>query len=192
MLDGGPCNLAAACLCGGGNVPADGVLEATVTASFQAQVTATFGDTTGFAVGDSICVNQSVVGATILVPVQSGGDADHVVLVPDGETCVPNFAYTVQLDDGGRPLACNAGIEQQVPLTTQQAVDALRAQDCAAALGALDSRWSDSECTATSGCHASATAGAPLGAAAVGLALVWAISSRRARSRCSGARRASR
>ena len=170
-------------------MPADGVLVAQVTASFQAQITATFGDATGFSVGDAICVNQSVVGATILVPVQNGGDAE-VILVPDGETCVPNFAYTVQLDDGGRPLACNSGLETNLPLSTQQAVDALRSPDCASALATLDARWSDTECSADSGCHASASSRAPLGAVALALAVALAVSFRRRRSRSSRGRRA--
>jgi hypothetical protein len=193
VIDGGPCELAASCLCGGADAPADGVLVATVTSSYQAQITATFGDTTGFSVGDAICVNQSAVGATILVPVQSGGDAAHVVLVPDGETCVPNFAFTVQLDDGGRPLACNSGIESAIPLTTQQAVDALRAQDCAGALAVLDSRWAQNECSAPGGCRTSPWSASPLGAASlIGLVLVAVLSFRRARSRSSSGCRASR
>jgi len=194
VTDGGPCDLAASCLCAGGT--ADGVLVATVTYSYEAQITATFGTTTGFAVGDSICVNQSAVGTTILVPVPSDADAAAIELVPDGETCVPNFAYTVELDDGGRPLACNSGIESTLPLTMQQAVDALQAQDCAASLAALDSRWSESECSAASGCRASPFGATPLGAAsAVGVVLVFVLarsfSSRRRRSSNSSARRAS-
>ncbi len=168
----GPCGIAAACLCNG-DLPATGVLQATVTTQYVAQITAAFGDTTGFAVGDSICVNQSAVGATILVPVGGGADAAHVVLVPDGETCTPNFAYTVELDDGGRPLSCNAGTESQLSLTTQQAVDALRASDCTASLAAVDSRWGANPCGPASGC---ATGGdATLLGAAGALALVVAV-----------------
>ena len=162
-----------------GNLPADGVLEATLTTQYIAQITATFGDTTGFAVGDSICVNQSTVGATILVPVQSGGDAAHVILVPDGETCTPNFAYTVQLDDGGRPLACNAGSETSIPLTTQQAVDALRAQSCAATLAADDPRWGQNLCGAPGGCASSGADATLLGAAgALALVVIVALARR--------------
>jgi hypothetical protein len=195
VTDGGSsCDIAAACMCGGalvpaGNVPADGVLEAEVTSAFQARVAATFGDTTGFAVGDMICVDQSVVGATILVPVQSGGDAAHVTLVPDGETCVPNFAYTVQLDDGGRPLACNAGIESQLPLTTQQAVDALRAQDCAASLGAVDARWTGSACAPPGGCSAGWAAPGGWAAPAALVAFLAAVRWIERRRRCGSTRR---
>jgi hypothetical protein len=183
----GTCGIAASCLCSG-DLPARGVLEATVTTEYQAQITATFGDTTGFSIGDSICVNQSAVGATILVPIASDADAAHVVLVPDAETCTPNFAYTVQLDDAGRPLGCNAGNESSLTLTTQQAIDALRAQDCAASLGAVDARWSTSACVTSAGCAlgGGTTAFGALGA----IALVAWISSRRRRSRSSSARRA--
>ncbi len=163
MSDGGQqCDIAAACLCGGtyihaGNLPADGVLEATITSSYVAQVTSTFGTTTGFATGDVICVDQSAVGASILVPVQSGSDAAHVVPPPpDGGTCVPNFAYTVLLDDGGRPLACNDGTESSLALTEQQAVTAMRASNCTASLGAIDSHWTESACQTSGGCNASA------------------------------------
>jgi hypothetical protein len=155
------CDIASSCLCGGafvhaGNLPADGVLEATVTASYVAQVTATFGATTGFAVGDVICVDQSTVGATILVPLQSGTDAAQVVPPPpDGGTCVPNFAYTVQLDDAGRPLACNDGTESTLALTEQQAVAAMRASDCNASLASIDSHWADDECATSAGCNTS-------------------------------------
>jgi len=170
-------------LCGGGDLPADGVLEATVTTEYQAQITATFGDATGFSIGDSICVNQSAVGATILVPVRNDADAAHVVLVPDGETCTPNFAYTVELDDAGRPLPCNAGNESSLSMTTQQAVDALRANDCTASLAAIDSRWSADPCGPASGCAVGGgpTALGALGAIALGVAISW----RRRRSRSS-------
>lgn len=188
MSDAGQyCDIAASCLCGGafvhaGNLPADGVLEATVTSSYVGQVTRTFGTTTGFAVGDVICVDQSAVGATILVPVQDGSDAAHVVAPPpDGGTCVPNFAYTVQLDDAGRPLACNDGIESSLTLGEDQAVAALRANDCVASLGAIDSRWSQTDCATTSGCS---EVGAPtsFGVAAAVIA-VLAINRLRSRSR---------
>ena len=182
------CDIAASCLCGGkyvqnGNVPADGVLEATITYAYQAQITATFGNVGSFAVGDTICVNQSVVGATILAPVKNGGDAAQVVLPPpDGGTCVPNFAFNVMLDDGGRPLSCNAGNEAQLALTTQQAVDALLASDCAASLAKSDSRWADNACTPSGGCQTSAT-GPGMGAVASLVVVVLWISSRRFRPR---------
>lgn len=187
--DGGVlCDTAAACLCGGtyvhaGNLPADGVLEATITSSYVAEVTNTFGTTTGFATGDVICVDQSAVGSTILVPIQNGGDAAHVVPPPpDGGTCVPNFAYTVLLDDGGRPLACNDGTESSLALTEQQAVAAMRASDCTASLGAIDSQWTKSACQSSSGCNASA-APATFGAAATALVVVLAFNRLRSRFR---------
>ena len=178
------CDIAASCLCGGqyvhaGNVPADGVLEATITYAYEAQITATFGSVGTFAVGDTICVDQSVVGATILVPVKSGGDAAQVVPPPpDGGTCVPNFAFTVMLDDGGRPLACNAGSEAQLSLTTQQAIDALQANDCTAALAKNDSRWSQNACAPSGGCQTSATT-PTIGAIAMLIAIVGLALARR-------------
>lgn len=187
------CDIAASCLCGGqfvqnGNVPADGVLEATVTYAYEAQITATFGNPGAFAVGDTICTNQSVVGATILIPVKSGSDAAQVVLPPpDGGTCVANFAFNVMLDDAGRPLSCNAGNEAQLSLTTQQAIDALLASDCTASLASSDSRWSESACATSGGCQTSAAP--PIGAALTTLAILAWLSFRRARPRGSGARR---
>jgi len=141
-----------------GNLPADAVLEATITSSYVAQVTAIVGSTPAFSVGDVICVDQSVVGGTILVPVQNAGDASQVVHPPpDGGTCVPNFAYTVLLDDGGRPLACNDGTQASLALTTDQAVSAMRAPSCESSLAAIDPHWSQNECASSSGCHTSPT-----------------------------------
>src|SRR5256885_13785969 len=129
---------AAACLCRG-DLPADGVLEATIFSSFEAQITAVHGNVGAFVVGETICVDQSVVGAAILVPIENASDAAQVVLPPpDGGTCVPNYAYTVLLDDGGRPLACNAGDESQLSLDTSKSIDALLPSDCAAALAKDD------------------------------------------------------
>ncbi len=175
-----------------GNVPADGVLEATLTNAYEAQITATFGNVGAFAVGDVICVNQSVVGATILVPVSHSDAAQVVLPPPEGGTCVPNYAFNVLLDDGGRPLSCNAGNESQLALTTQQAIDALLASDCTASLAKNDSRWSESACAPSGGCQTSASA--PMGGALVTLAVLgWlAFSSRRGRPRGSRARRDAR
>jgi hypothetical protein len=187
------CDIAASCLCGGkyvqnGNVPADGVLEATITYAYEAQITATFGNVGSFAVGDTICVDQSVVGATILVPVKNGGDAAQVVPPPpDGGTCVPNFAFNVMLDDGGRPLSCNAGNESQLSMTTQQAIDALMASDCTAQLAKNDSRWAENACAPSGGCQTSATT--PGMGALFALVFVAWISFRRFRSRGSRGRR---
>lgn len=194
MIDAGEyCDIASSCLCGGkyfqaGNLPATGVLEATVTQSFVAQITATFGTTTGFAVGDAICVDQSTVGATILVPVSTSDAAQVVPPPPDGGTCVPNFAYTVLLDDGGRPLACNDGIESQLALTEQQAVAAMQAPDCNANLASLDARWADNECTTPGGCNESAAPLHAVGAAAIALIALAVLSSVRRRSARSAAR----
>jgi len=158
------CEIAATCLCRG-DLPADGVLEATITAAFQAQVTAVHGNAGAFAVGDTICVDQSVVGASILVPVKSDSDAAQVVLPPpDGGTCVPSYAYTVLLDDGGRPLACNDGVESQLSLDTQQSTLALMASDCTAALAKSDSRWSGSSCAPSGGCATTFTSPSAAGA----------------------------
>jgi len=169
--DAGYCDIAASCLCGGvyvhaGNLPADGVLEATVTSSYVAQVTAVHG-TSSFKVGDVICVDQSMVGATILVPVQNGSDAAQVVFPPpDGGTCVPNYAYTVVLDDGGRPLACNDGTQAGLQLTTSEAVAALLAKDCKGSLASVDSHWAQNECS-SGGCQSSPSAPLALGALVV-------------------------
>jgi hypothetical protein len=192
MSDASTCDIAASCLCGGafvhaGNVPADGVLEATITNVYEAQITATFGNVGAFAVGDVICVNQSAVGASILVPVSHGDAAQVVLPPPEGGTCVPNYAFNVLLDDGGRPLSCNAGNESQLALTTQQAIDALLASDCTASLAKNDSRWSESACATSGGCQTSSSA--PGLGALVALAFVaWTvISSRRGRPRGSRA-----
>jgi hypothetical protein len=186
MPDAQYCDIAASCLCGGlyvhaGNLPADGVLEATITNAYIAQVTAVFG-TTSFSVGSVICVDQSTVGATILVPVQSGGDAAQVVPPPpDGGTCVPDYAYTVQLDDGGRPLSCNDGTQGSLQLTTSQAVTALLAKDCSTSLGSIDSRWTQNDCESSGGCQSSPSAPASL---VVGVAVSFvALLSLSARSR---------
>jgi hypothetical protein len=186
MSDGGIyCDIAASCLCGGayihaGNLPADAVLEATITSSYVAQVTAIFGSAPAFTVGDVICIDQSVVGATILVPLQNAGDAAQAVLPPpEGGTCVPNYAYTVLLDDGGRPLACNDGTQSSLSLTTQQTIDALRAKSCATSLSALDSHWSQNECASPSGCHASPSPVDALGACAVALGALLLLRRRR-------------
>lgn len=182
------CETAATCLCRG-DLPADGVLEATITAAFEARVTATHGNAGAFAIGDTICVDQSIVGASILVPIKSDSDAAQVVLPPPiGDsgvgTCVPNQAYTVLLDDGGRPLACNDGIESQLSLGTQKSIDALMASDCTGALAKDDSRWSGSSC-ALSGC--STTFASPSAAgAAVALVILSVIVIRR--SGCSRGR----
>ncbi len=165
------CDLASSCLCGGmyvqaSNLPADAVLEATLTSAYVAQVTAIDGTSSAYMVGDTICVNQSVVGANILVPVQNAGDAAQVVLPAlEAGACVPNVAYTVLLDDGGRPLACNNGTESSLPLTTAQAVAALRAPSCSASLATVNADWSQSDCN-TSGCHTAPTFQAALGAMA--------------------------
>ena len=183
------CEIAATCLCRG-DLPADGVLEATLTAAFQAQITAVHGNVGAFAVGDTICVDQSIVGASILVPVKSDSDAAQVVLPPpDGGTCVPSYAYTVLLDDGGRPLACNDGVESQLSLDTPKAIDALTASDCTAALAKNDSRWSGSSCAPSGGC--ATTFASPSAAGALVVVIVMAcLSCRRGPSRCSSARRA--
>lgn len=183
------CEIAATCLCRG-DLPADGVLEAAVTAAFQAQITKVHGNAGAFGVGDTICVDQSIVGASILVPVKNDSDAAQVVLPPpDGGTCVPSYAYTVLLDDGGRPLACNDGVESQLSLDTQKSIDALMASDCTAALANDDSRWSGSSCAPGGGCATSASPVDTTGALVVAIALAW-VSYRRAPSRCSRACRA--
>jgi hypothetical protein len=176
VADAGYCDIAASCLCGGlyvqaGNIPATAVLEATVTTAYVAQITSIVGNTT-FAVGDTICVDQSEVGATILVPVQNGSDAAQVVLPPpEGGTCVPDYAYTVLLDDAGRPLACNDGTESSLLLTTNQAIAALQAPDCKASLASIDSRWSQTDCASSGGCSLAPEA-AGFGSILVGLVLV--------------------
>jgi hypothetical protein len=147
-----------------GNIPADAVLEAVVTSAYNAQITAVFG-TTSFAVGDTICVDQSIAGATILIPVQNGSDAAQVLPPPpDGGTCVPDYAFTLLLDDGGRPLSCNDGTQASLPLTTAQAVAALRAPDCQSSLASVDQGWTQSECPTPGGCE---VAGTPLSGACV-------------------------
>jgi hypothetical protein len=179
VADAGYCDIAASCLCGGmyvhaGNVPADAVLEATITSSYVARVTTVIGTST-FAVGDVICVNQSAVGSTILVPIQNGSDAAQVVPPPpDGGTCVPDYAYTVLLDDGGRPLVCNDGTQSSLQLTTDQAVTALRAKSCAASLASIDSRWSQTDCASPGGCQVGpdASGAIPFGALLALLALM--------------------
>jgi hypothetical protein len=187
------CDIAATCLCRG-DLPADGVLEATIFAAFQAHITAVHGNASAFAIGETICIDQSVVGASILVPVKSASDAAQVVLPPplgDGGsgTCVPNQAYTVLLDDGGRPLACNDGIESQLSLDTPKSIAALMASDCTAALAKDDSRWSGSSC-APGGCETSALpTDAWAGALVCSIAILF-FSYRRGRSRSSAARRA--
>ncbi len=186
MTDAASCAIASTCLCGGENLPANGVLEATVTQSFVAQITATFGTTTGFAVGDAICVDQSVVGATILVPVQQDTDAAQVVLPPlDGGTCVPNYANTILLDDAGRPLACNDQNESALALTTPQAVAAMQASSCSASLSALDTRWSESSCADEgAGCNQSGSAlhaSCVLGVVVIATAIRFSIQRRSAR-----------
>jgi hypothetical protein len=162
-----------------------------VLAAFQAQVTAVHGNVGSFAIGDTLCVNQSVVGATILVPVKSTSDAAQVVLPPpDGGTCVPNYAYTVLLDDGGRPLACNAGDESQLALDTPTSALALMASDCTAALAKNDARWSETSCAST-GCETSAPTTGVSGAGALVCAIAIAFFSyRRGRSKRSSASRA--
>jgi len=155
------------------NLPADAVLEATLTSAYIAQITAIDGTSTTFAIGDTICVNQSIVGANILVPVQNEGDAAQVVLPAlEGGACVPNVAYTILLDDGGRPLACNDGNQSNLPLTTQQAVAALRAPSCSASLASVSANWGQSDCETTGGCHTAPTFQAALGA---GLTLMVAL-----------------
>ena len=182
------CETAATCLCRG-DLPADGVLEATVFASFEAQITNVHGNVGAFAVGDTICVDQSIVGASILVPVKSGSDAAQVVFPPEGGTCVPSYAFTVLLDDGGRPLACNDGIESQLSLGTSKSIDALLASDCTAALANGDSRWSGSSCAEGGGCATSASLGGPAGALVVAIFVLY-VSYRRGRSKGSSASRA--
>ena len=151
MVDAGTCDMAASCLCGAidlpaSNLPASAVLEATVTTAFIAEVTMVYGTTTAFAVGDTVCVDQSEVGATILIPVQNGGDAAQVVLPPpDGGTCVPNYAYTVLLDDAGRPMACD-GPQASLKLAPMDVVNALEAPSCSASLESVDPGWSQSDC----------------------------------------------
>jgi hypothetical protein len=148
------------------NVPADAVLEATLTYAYIAQVTGIVGNSTTFSVGDTICVNQSVVGANILVPVQNAGDAAQVVLPAlEGGACVPNYAYTVLLDDGGRPVTCNDGTQVNLPLTTAQAIAALQAPSCTSSLAAVNASWSETDCS-TSGCHTAPTFQAAFGATA--------------------------
>lgn len=193
------CETAATCLCRG-DLPADGVLEATIFAAFQAQITKVHGNAGVFAVGDTICIDQSIVGASILVPLKSGSDAAQVVLPPplaEGGvgTCVPNQAFTVLLDDGGRPLACNDGIESQLSLDTPKSIDALMASDCTAALAKDDSRWAGSSCAPGGGCavtfSGSAAATDGIGAGALACAIVIAfLSYRRGRPRRSTASRA--
>ena len=150
------------------------MLEATLTSAYVAQINAVYG-TSSFAVGDVICVDQSVVGSDILVPIQNGSDAAQVVPPPpDGGTCVPNYAYTVLLDDGGRPLACNDGTQSSLQLTTAQAVTALQATDCSASLAAIDSRWGQTDCATTGGCQSSpkVDGSLPVGMAALAVVVV--------------------
>jgi hypothetical protein len=173
-----------------GDLPADGVLEATIFASFEAQVTAVHGNTGAFVVGDTLCVDQSVVGASILVPVNNASDAAQVVLPsPEAGTCVPNYAYTVLLDDGGRPLACNDGIESQLSLDTPESIAALMASDCAGALAKDDSRWSGTSCAPNGGCETSASTLPGAGALVIALAICF-VSYRRGRPKGSTGRRA--
>ena len=182
------CETAATCLCRG-DLPADGVLEATISAAFEAEITKVHGNVGAYAVGDTICVDQSIASATILVPVKIDSDAAHVVVAPDGGTCVPSYAYTVLLDDGGRPLACNDGIESQLSLDTQKSVDALMASDCTAALAKNDARWSESSCAPSGGCATSAFPVDGVGALVVAIAMAY-VSYRRARPKRSSAARA--
>jgi len=188
------CETAATCLCRG-DLPADGVLEATIFASFQAQITNVHGNVGAFAIGQTICVDQSIVGATILAPVKNGSDAAQVVLPPPlGDagtgTCVPNNAYTVLLDDAGRPLGCNDGIESQLSLDQQKSIDALMASDCTAALAKDDGRWAGSSCAEGGGCSTSAPPLDGMGALVVVAIAIVFVSYRRGRPKRSSAPRA--
>jgi hypothetical protein len=152
------CETTAMCLCDarpGPSLPADGVIEAVVTAPYVARVTTLYGATHGFDVGQTLCVNETTIGAMVLVPTPftSAG------LVYDTQSAAcpsMNVHVSVTLEND-RPLACSYDPIGRLPLTKAQAVAALESNDCVATLGALDPRW---QC----GCISTGVAGAAIDA----------------------------
>ncbi len=137
------CGVTAMCLCDarpGPSMPADGVIEALVTSPYVARVTATYGYVGGTNVGDTLCVDETSPGTTVLVPtpLMPAG-----VALDTGSAACPSqdVPVTVTLTDARRPAACSQAPLATLPLTKTQAIAALQANECTGMLMSLDDRW---------------------------------------------------
>jgi hypothetical protein len=141
---------------------ASGVLEVTITAAQTARIDAVYGDGLGHQVGDVIGVYETSVGATMLIPLQKASDAG----VADagagdagaaGAHC--NECLTgVKLDAAGRPSGCSWNeTVKKLPISKQQAADALRAKSCSSSLQSVDPGWQQKP-PCSSGCNTSGEA----------------------------------
>jgi hypothetical protein len=136
------CETTAMCLCQdrpGPTLPADGVIEAIVTAPYVGRVTAVYGDVGQTRVGDELCVDEPRPRATALVPTPHL-PAGILVDLDAGSCASSELPLTVTLA-GGRPAACSFAPLDALPMTEAQAVAALRANDCVGSLAAVDPRW---------------------------------------------------
>jgi len=155
------------CLCGdvGYGGSADGVLEGTIVASSSGRSTMRideiYGNNGGHYSGEQISVAMTPIGTHLLAPLYAGSSDLGALIVLKND----------------RPEAC----PEPLPLSKQQAIDALRASDCNAALAKVDPRWADSVCKKENG--GCAVSGSDPSSVAILCAIVGAIAARRVRRR---------
>lgn len=153
----------AECVCNGGfDVPfpkADGVLEGPMVDKTSMRADVIHGDGSGFQVGAIVPVTT-----TNALP-------NEIVLVPVTRAAAPMNALV--LDPTGRPYACSWNdTVKKLPVTKDQTIDALRADNCSQAMTAIAREWTQmrTQCgpdCSTSGGDARALIGLAL------LAVIW-------------------
>ena len=152
----------AECVCNGGfDAPfpkADGVLEGPMVDKASMRVDVIHGDGSGFAVG-------------AIVPVTTtNAQPSEIVLVPVTKSMAP--ANAIVLDPNGRPYACSWNdTVKKLPVTKEQAIDALRADSCPQAMTAIAREWTQTRTQCGNDCNASSGDAS----AWIGLAVIVAI-----------------
>ena len=129
----GYCSDVTDCVCGGDfsfvdyPVPARGVLEGVVLASGMTRVEAIHGSSLGIPIGGEVeLLDKYPAGTRVLAPIESA--------------MVPRLG-SVALDADGIYACSSQGVHQAPDLDPEQFAQAVMAEDCAAALRAMDSAW---------------------------------------------------
>lgn len=136
----------AECVCNGGfDSPfpkADGVLEGPMVDRSNMRAEVIHGDGSGFQVG------------AIVPVVTTNAQPNEIVLVPVTKASAPVNA--IVLDPMGRPYACSWNdTVKKLPVTKDQAIDALRADNCGQAMTAIAPGWTQMRTQCGKDCNAS-------------------------------------
>jgi len=183
------CDAPVACICGGpyGSGPsvtaAEAVLEATITqsetgANANAHVVAVHGSTTRYAVGDNITVFRGALGQTVLVPIARATHSELAIEAgTDASDAAPHALESIPLT-GSMPSECSEYRSQGRALSKDELIGALASNDCRAAVGTIDERWTTKDCGTGRACNMGPMAASPE-TIGILLALVGAIAARR-------------